>query len=121
MLDQLDSFVITPSNSYEAIPPGTYKASFQGLESTETSKGPAIRWRFKISEGKHAGQTVSELSDPHATTGNKTGRFLVALSGKSLEGGVKIEPPQYVGRPYLLIIEPKEGGKTKLTTFTALN
>jgi hypothetical protein len=117
----VDSFTIDPSARYEAIPAGTYKATFQGLEPTETANGQAIRWKFKVTEGPMAGKLISELSDPHATTGNKTGRFLVALSGKPLEGGVKVEPPQYVDRLYLVIVEPKEGGKSKVATFTALN
>jgi hypothetical protein len=111
------------SSTYDTVPAGTYKAKFKEFqENVETSRGKAYRWRFTITEGKHAGVNVSELSDAGSlpSTKNKTGRFLVAISGKPLADGTEVDPDHYVGRPYLLIVEPKENGGSKITTFSPM-
>jgi hypothetical protein len=114
------------SSEYEGIPPGAYKATFGGLEEIETSNGKAWRWRFSVSETvsgdkTHADKSVSELSDREKppSTRNKTGRFLAGLAAKPLEAGVQVNPDEYVGRTYLLAVEPKEGG-SKIASFTLL-
>jgi hypothetical protein len=104
--------------SFESLSVGTHKAAFKQLEETETSKGAAYRWHFETLDGKK----VNELSDREykPTPQNKTGRFLQALASRTLKGGDTIDPAVYVGKTYLLIVEPKGDGKTKITTFTAL-
>ena len=113
------------SSSYDNVPAGTYKAKFKEFQQDiETSKGKAYRWKFTITEGKYAGTNVSELSDAGSlpSTKNKTGRFLVAISGKPLAHGTAVDPDDYVGRPYLVIVEPKDDkGGTKITTFSPLS
>ena len=44
----------------------------------------------------------------------------MALAGKSFAPGDKTTPDVYVGKTYLLIVESKGDGKTKISTFTAI-
>ena len=106
--------------SFEEVPVAAYKSVFRGLTPTETSKGEAFRWVFEVFEGEHKGKTISDLSDRKAATLNKTGRWLCALSGKSLVDGTEVNPDDYVGKKYLVIVEAKENGHNKVATFTPL-
>lgn len=109
-------------SQFESVPVGAYRAKFVELSRCETMNGNAYRWKFEIIEGEHAGRIVSELSDADSppTVKNKTGRFLAALATKSLAAGLQVDPESYIGKSYLVIVEPKEGGKTKISTFTAI-
>jgi hypothetical protein len=100
-----------------------YRAEFVAVEQTETSKGKAWRWKFKVTDPKASDKIVTELSDAESppTPRNKTGRFLQALVGKPLAEGVSVNPDDYVGKPYMLVIENKpDGNGTKVTTFSAI-
>ncbi len=111
-------FTIQASTS-DGVPAGTYRAKFKEVSPLTTKNGNAYRWVFQADDGK----TISALSDAEnpPTTKNKTGRWLSALSGKPLTAGVSVNPTDYVGRNYLVIVSPAENGKTKLETFSALN
>jgi hypothetical protein len=110
------------STTYESVPPGTYRTQFTAFTPTTTSKGKAYRWTFTVIEGEHKGKTISDLSDGEhpPTVKNKTGRWLVALSGKPLASGTSVDPDEYVGKTYFVICEPKENGGSKISTFSAL-
>jgi len=107
-------FTISASGS-GALPGGTHKATFAGIEPTETSRGEALRWRWTLENGTE----YAAFSDRNPTTKNKVGRWLAALSGKAATEGVSVNPDDYVGRPYLLIVEQGDNGSTRLNTFTA--
>jgi len=117
----MDSITIFDSKNYN-VPCGTYTAKFTDLEKIPTSRGQAWKWKFEIDEGELAKTKVSELSDAdsRATTANKTGRFLMALTSKSLKDGDTINPAEYIGRRYLLVVSPKGSDKTQIATFSSL-
>jgi len=106
--------------SFEEVPCGAHRVVFKGLTPLETSKGEAYRWTFEVVDGDLKGKTASDLSDRKVTTLNKTGRWLCALSGKPLADGTQINPDDYVGKKYLVVVEAKEGGRNKIATFTPL-
>jgi hypothetical protein len=106
--------------SFDDVPPGAHKAVFKALMPCETSKGEAFRWVFEVVEGDHKGKIASDLSDRKVTTLNKCGRWLCALSGKPLADGTSVNPDDYVGKKYLVIVEAKENGRNKIATFTPL-
>jgi hypothetical protein len=106
--------------SFEDVPAGAHKAVFRGITPTETCKGEAYRWVFEVVDGDLKGKTASDLSDRKVTTMNKTGRWLCALSGKPLADGTEVNPEDYVGKKYLVIVEAKENGRNKIATFTPL-
>ena len=122
-LQQIDNYktyvnetLTVEKGGYEPLPVGNYHATFEGLEELETQRGKAYRWCFKIANG----QTASELSDAETppTVKNKTGRFLCALAKANLEKGVQVNPSDYIGKKYLLIVESKDANDTKITTFS---
>lgn len=117
--------LFTISAGFESVAAGIYKGEFVSVEETTTSKGKAWRWKFTITDAKAAGKVVCELSDAESspTPRNKTGRFLSALASKSLDAGVSVNPDEFIGKAYMLVIEPKPEGKageTRLTTFSAI-
>lgn len=111
--------LFTITDSYESVPAGTYQATFNGLKATETQNGKAYRWAFRTDDGKE----ISGLSDAESppTTRNKTGRWLCALATKPLQAGVQVDPDQYVGKRYFVIVTAHADNKTKLETFSALS
>jgi hypothetical protein len=117
--------LFTVTNAFECVPAGIYKGEFVSVEETTTSKGKAWRWKFKITDAKASGKIVCELSDGErpASPANKTGRFLAALIGKPVADGDSVNPDDYIGKAYMLVIEPKPNakpGETRLTTFSAI-
>lgn len=109
--------LFTIGNSYESLTPGNYPASFVGVSKIETKKGEALRWEFHTDDGK----TISGLTDAaKPTVKNKLGRWLCALSNARLQPGTEVDPTQYVGRKYILIVSPHESGG-RLDTFSLLN
>jgi hypothetical protein len=106
-------------SSFEELPPGAYKAAFKSITPTETSKGEAYRWLFEVFEGDQKGKTISDLSDRKITTANKTGRWAAALAGKSPADESQINPDDYAGKKYLVILEGRNG-HSKIATFTPL-
>ena len=104
----------------DGVPAGTYQAEFAEFNhELETSNGKAIRWAFTTDDGR----TVSGLSDRESppTTKNKTGRWLAAISGKPLTAGVEVDPTDYIGQRYLLIVADKGNGIGKLETFSKID
>jgi hypothetical protein len=106
---------ITIENSYDIIPAGAHHATFLALEPTTTEKGDAYRWVFRA---KSNNREISALSDRRATSKNKTGRWINALSGKPLQQGVTVNPNDYYGKEYLVIVVDNGNGGTKVETFT---
>jgi hypothetical protein len=114
--------MITICGGFESVPAGVYQPCiFKALEECETSKGKAYRWRFETPDNK----PITELSDREhpPTERNKTGRFLAALAGKPPVVGTAVEPNDFVGRKYLVVVSPKAGatnGQTGIATFSPL-
>jgi len=108
--------LLTIKSSNSSLNAGNHNAVFLGIEPSTTSKGEALKWKFKTD----GGQEVFYFSDNRPTTRNKAGRWLVALSGKQLAENVQINAADYVGKRYLLIVTPTENASTTLTTFTAI-
>ncbi|QDV19488.1 hypothetical protein Pan153_41540 [Gimesia panareensis] len=110
-------------SGYTPIPAGMYKTKFDGLEKTTTSNGPAYRWWFTVEDGEYAGRSVNEYSDRIPSTLNKCGRFFVALAKKPLEKDVQHNPNDYIGKRYMIIVEPrpKNPKDTMIASFTMLD
>lgn len=107
------------ASSSTPIPVGNYPAKFVEFAGIETKCGKAYRWVFHSDDGK----TISEISDGVATPtpNNRTGRFLMALTGKALQVGEKINPESYYGQRYFVIVTPKgTEGKTQIATFSKM-
>ncbi len=109
---------------YEAIPAGNYQADFLGMKpvTLENNGSKVFRWEFKIVDGEHKGKTISELSDADKppTVKNKTGRFLAQIANTPLAAGTKVDPDSFIGKRYLVIVFPKDQGKTKIEAFSQI-
>lgn len=107
-------FTIVPSSTYVDIPAGSYKAKFESVSPFDTKNGAALLWKFKAEDGR----LISGLSDAvnPPSPKNKTGRWLAALCNKPSIAGLQVNPDDYVGKSYLVIMVAKESG-TRLDTF----
>jgi hypothetical protein len=108
---------IQPSNTFSEVPPGNYPSKFEGVSEIETQKGKALRWLFKADDGK----SISALSDAESapTPNNKTGRWLTALTGKPLTPGMSVDPSEFIGKRYFVIVA-SVNGKSRVETFAAM-
>ena len=109
-----ESFVIKQGGEYEPVPAGAHNAIFKELKRIETQYGGRYQWLFELNDGR----SISAFSAVQApTTKNKTGRFLAALSGKPLAAGTAVNPADYIGMEYMVIVVPSDNGGTKLEMF----
>ena len=107
--------LMTIKASGDLVKPGQYQTTFKGIESQETENGPAIRWIFETDNG----QRISGLTDLGPTTKNKPGRWLSALSGKPISDGISVNTDDYIGKRYLVIVQPYKDS-SRIETFVAL-
>ena len=104
----------------DGVPPGNYQGTFSKFDDTlETSNGKAIRWAFTVDDDR----IVSGISDRESppTTKNKTGRWLAAISSQPLTAGTSVDPLDYIGHRYLLIVGDAGQGRGKLETFSRID
>lgn len=97
-------------------PLGTHQAKFVGLDVVKTTNNECVRFMFETLEGAKINALATKCQP---NSGNKLGKFLGNLIGKPCTGGLKVNADDYIGKPYLCIIQD-EKGKPKLTTFTQL-
>jgi hypothetical protein len=72
---------------------------------------PGMSWEFEVAEGPDKGKIASRISGKHPNPKNIAGRLMAAVSGKYLKPGVAINLDQYVGKLYLITVEPTSTGK----------
>jgi hypothetical protein len=72
---------------------------------------PGMSWEFEVAEGSDKGKIASRISGKHPNPKNIAGRLMAAVSGKYLKPGVEINLDQYVGKLYLITVEPTSTGK----------
>ena len=108
--------MLTPKSAttYANAPVGMHNGSFNGITAITTSKGKAYRWEFKLDSG----MTISVLSDGESppTARNKSGKFIMALTGQPLVEDVPVDVNSFIGKRYAIIVVP-DGDKTKIETF----
>lgn len=94
---------------------------FQGVELCETKSttGKAYKWSFANDKQSVCGFCDN---DKPPTTKNKFGRWLSALANKPIMAGSTINPDDYIGKLYGVVVEPNNDNTgTKLTTFSQMN
>ena len=117
-----ESDVFTDSDSYEALPPGVYRASLTSVTVREVDfgEGPERRasWMFHISE-EHAGGFAVDLEKlTGLSVGNARAmatRIVVALG---LPGDVAPHSSQLVGRTVDLVLATNPKGYTTIESFS---
>ena len=101
-----------------------YAAEFVQVEEVEakanTNLGPGWRWQFRIVEGEHAGNIVSRTTGREPSAKNACGKMLQAVIGRQVAVNEEVDLAPYVGRRYLVTMEPDFTGKgTRVSTAAA--
>jgi hypothetical protein len=100
------------------IPVGNYTGTFAGVEPTpanpEKGYGVGVRFKFTIDAGPHAGQPASRVTGPTPSPKNGCGKMLSGLTGRALKEGEQIDPDQYVGKRYMIVVAAGQGGGTRV-------
>ena len=100
------------------VPIGNYTGTFAGIEAQPENKekgyGPGIRWKFAIDNGPCAGQTASRVTGQTLTPKNTCGKMLSGLLGRGLKEGEQIDPDQFIGKRFMIVVEAGQGGGTRV-------
>src|SRR5262245_1403211 len=100
------------------VPAGSYTGTFAGVEPQPENKEkgyPAgVRWKFTIDAGPHAGQTAGRVTGGTPSPKNGCGKLLSGLVGRGLKEGEQIDPGEFVGRRYMLVVAAGPGGGTRV-------
>ncbi len=99
------------SGGGEPVPLGLHRAKFVGLEhlpATEkdgTRYGEAVRLKFEVVGGEHAGKVASNIGPTKPTPQNTTGRILASM-GLDVGPGKKVNLRECIGREYNVAVQP---------------
>jgi hypothetical protein len=105
----------TEVTAYTGLGEGPHAIVVTGMErKVAKAGGDYIRWEFSDEEGK----TASANSAIEITPGNKTGKWLAALTGRPVVVGEKRDPREAVGRPGNIFIEINPEGYPKVISVT---
>ena len=101
----------------ERVPAGTYLDSlFIGIEEFESEKGTLLRWKFEL-PNKLVATGITGADKP--TEKNRLRKFLCGLAKAPLKAGTTVDPDEYIGKKYLVIVSENDKG-TSIEMFTAL-
>jgi hypothetical protein len=100
------------------VPVGNYTGTFAGVEAQPENKekgyGAGLRWKWSIDGGPYTGQIVSRITGPTPSPKNGCGKVVAGLFGRALREGEQIDPDQCVGKRYMLVVGPGQGGGARV-------
>jgi hypothetical protein len=100
------------------VPAGSYTGTFAGTEiqpeNKEKGYSVGTRWKFTIDAGPYAGQTTSRITGSTASSKNSCGKMLAGLLGRALKEGEQIDPEQFVGKRFMIVVAAGQGGGTRV-------
>jgi hypothetical protein len=100
------------------VPPGTYAATFLGVEAQPENKErgfpPGLRWRFKIAGGSMTGQVASRVTGPAPSPKNSCGKILAGLLGRQLSPQEQIDPEKLVGQQFTIVVAAGQMGGSRV-------
>jgi hypothetical protein len=90
-----------------SVPAGTYVGQFAGVETKKHKEyGDGLCWKFRITQGPQTGKTALRFTGPTPSPNSACGRLVSGLVGRPLELDEEIDFDSFVGRAYLIVIEP---------------
>jgi len=98
------------------VPVGAYQGDFVGVEPIENEHGPGYKWCFRVTVGEHKGGTPCRITDRKVRPTTAWGRMLSALAGRTISQGEDVNPAQFVGKPYTIVVETTKSGGTRVAT-----
>jgi hypothetical protein len=100
------------------VPAGSYTGTFAGVEPQPENKekgyAAGVRWKFTIDAGPHAGQSATRVTGSTPSPKNACGKLLSGLIGRALKEGEQIDPDQYRGKRYMLVVAAGQGSGTRV-------
>src|SRR5262245_49262299 len=102
------------------VPAGTYVAQFAGVEPKQHKEyGDGLCWKFRISQGPQTGKTTLRFTGPTPSPNSVCGRIVSGLVGRPLKPDEEIEFDSYLGKSFLIIVEPAQrDGLTRVAAVT---
>src|SRR5262245_14774153 len=104
------------------VPVGSYLAQYIGYEpvapNTDRGFNAGLRWKFKVLSGAQKGQVASRVTGTTASLKNSCGRMLGGLLGRALQAGEAIDPDQFIGKTYLIVVAAGPQGGTRIDAVT---
>ena len=108
--------LLTVSNG--GVPVGSYTGKFAGLEEVpanpEKKYGAGLRWKFAVDAGPCKDQVVSRITGPTPSTKNSCGKLLSGLLGRSLKEGDQVDPDNFLGKQFMIIVANGQEGGTRV-------
>jgi hypothetical protein len=100
------------------LPAGNYTGTFAGVEMTPADPakgyGPGIRFKFTVDAGPLSGQSTSRVTGTTPSPKNACGKMLTGLIGRALTEGEQVDPDQFVGKRYMIVVAAGQGGGTRV-------
>lgn len=93
------------------MPIGSHKAKFSGVEEINNDYGEGLEWHFG---------DFKTITQRTPTLRNRCGKMLGGLTGKALTNNQEIDPQEFIGKDYLVIIAPNEQGQGRIDTIVPL-
>lgn len=100
------------------IPPGVYRARYDGSESMQTKFGEAYKLCFSVIGGEYDGKETSRLVNPKSSSPKANiSVFFAALAGVPPEDGTNIDDDLFIGCEYEILVEAHgDEGFSKIAT-----
>ena len=98
------------------VAPGNYVAQFTSVEPSKHKEyGDGLCWKFRISQGPQTGKTALRFTGPTPSPNTIAGHLAAGLLGRPLKLDEEIDFANFVGKSFLIIIEPaKKEGLTRV-------
>ena len=105
-----------------SLPLGLHICTFEGIEVTSHLEyGPGWRWIFEVAQGNLKGKQCFRTTKDTPTPNNSCGYFLASLAGEIPRENLEIDPDEYVGRRYSVMVESTASGtSTRVASFTPI-
>jgi len=112
---QNDGWIMQPPAG-TGVPVGAYQGEFVGVENIENEHGLGYKWSLRITVGEYKGYIPCRITDRKVRPTTACGRMLSALAGRTISQGESVDPAQFVGKTYTIIVEATKSGGTRVAT-----
>ncbi len=99
----------------ETVPEGQYIGIFKDVQKTHHAEfGDGVMFLFEIAHGEWKGQTTARIAKPQPSKTNATGKMIGGITSKNFNPGDRVNLRPYIGHYYHVLVEPTQGGKTRI-------
>lgn len=99
------------------VPVGSYRAKFKRWEqSTHAEYGDRVQFVWEIIDGEHKGAEASRFTGAKLSPKAALAKILGGLTGRKIGIGDEVNPDDYIGKEFLLIVAETESGASRVET-----